>query len=199
MDLGKYGYLITLAGFCLVVCGLATSGSDHNNSNVTIVKEIVEVPVNNTTVVESTPSNHNDTSENSVEDNSTYYSDNGDIQTYENNTPSLEDQMLTREREKYEVEVNNGSKDTEQDNNVDQTVNTYTDNSDIEQNYSSPVANETIIPDVQILQQTEKHKLSTGYLSYKAPLTYYNVKAGKDGTLNMGADNEGKEFVLIPV
>jgi hypothetical protein len=50
---------------------------------------------------------------------------------------------------------------------------------------------------------TEKHTLPIGTLSFSAeknkPLVFYTAKAGHRGNIGMGKDNEGKEFVIIPV
>ncbi|MCE5227456.1 MAG: hypothetical protein LLG05_16555 [Porphyromonadaceae bacterium] len=49
----------------------------------------------------------------------------------------------------------------------------------------------------------EKHILKRGELCYKAtpeqPLIYYTGKAGSRGLINMKLENEGKEFIIIPV
>lgn len=49
----------------------------------------------------------------------------------------------------------------------------------------------------------EKHELPVGELSFSAkpgkPLIYYTGKAGSRGILNMKLENEGKEFIIIPV
>jgi hypothetical protein len=49
----------------------------------------------------------------------------------------------------------------------------------------------------------EKHELKTGTLSFPStpdkPLIYYTGKAGARGILNMKLENEGKEFIIIPV
>lgn len=49
----------------------------------------------------------------------------------------------------------------------------------------------------------EEHKLPAGELSFSAkpgkPLIYYTGKAGARGILNMKLENEGKEFIIIPV
>ena len=49
----------------------------------------------------------------------------------------------------------------------------------------------------------EKHELKKGELSYsatpKTPLTFYTGKAVARGILYMGPENEGKEFIIIPV
>jgi len=49
----------------------------------------------------------------------------------------------------------------------------------------------------------EKHELKLGELSFSAnsnkPLIYYTGKAGKRGILNMKLENEGKEFIIIPI
>lgn len=208
MDIGKICYFLIVAGICMTICGIVTWASDQNNSNATVIKEIVEVPVNNTSVVGPVVPSHNDTSESNVDDNSMNYSG---AQTYVNDTPSLEDQMLTREREKYEAAVKNGSETDagiEHDSNVldenfqtnnTQINNTSIDDSNIESNSSSPDTKETPVTQEVSNLRIESNKLSTGYLSYKAPLTYYNVKAGKGGVLDVGVENEGKEFVVIPV
>jgi hypothetical protein len=49
----------------------------------------------------------------------------------------------------------------------------------------------------------EKHELKKGELSFTAtkekPLIYYTGKAGSRGLINMKLENEGKEFIIIPV
>lgn len=49
----------------------------------------------------------------------------------------------------------------------------------------------------------EKHELPIGELSFEAkegkPLVYYTGKAGSRGILNMKLENEGREYIIIPV
>lgn len=49
----------------------------------------------------------------------------------------------------------------------------------------------------------EKHELKKGTLSFSGsknePLIYYTGKAGSRGILNMKLENEGREFIIIPV
>jgi hypothetical protein len=54
-----------------------------------------------------------------------------------------------------------------------------------------------------VQSNVEKHELKAGTLSFPStpdkPLIYYTGKAGKRGVLNMKLENEGKEYIIIPV
>jgi len=49
----------------------------------------------------------------------------------------------------------------------------------------------------------EKHELKKGTISFSGtteePLIYYTGKAGSRGIINLKLENEGKEFIIIPV
>jgi hypothetical protein len=49
----------------------------------------------------------------------------------------------------------------------------------------------------------EKHELKKGTLSFSGtkddPLIYFTGKAGARGIINLKLENEGREFIIIPV